>query len=319
MDFTALRYFCETANARSIRAASERLHVSPSAISRQIAKLEHELRAPIFDRRAQGMALTPAGEILQMKVEGMMREFDRVKSHVAALQDLRVGTVDVYGFQAAAGSIVAPVMNELHQRYPNIRFNFLASSTDETMEALANAAAEVGLVLNPPVRDTVQNVEIYRDNIVAVFGPKHPLAGRKAVALSEVAEFSMVMAVPSFGLRQQVERAFDRHGIRPNAFCVTNSISLMKDLASSGDQCTLLPRSAVVTEIAAGMLVTVPVRELAKDPMVFCVCLLKGRVLSPAAKVFVDAVMAHCHGPDALSGARGTTTTGRHQRPRAPP
>jgi DNA-binding transcriptional LysR family regulator len=56
-------------------AASERLHVSSSAISRQIAKLEHELRAPIFDRRAQGMALTPAGEILQLKVEGMMREF----------------------------------------------------------------------------------------------------------------------------------------------------------------------------------------------------------------------------------------------------
>jgi DNA-binding transcriptional LysR family regulator len=62
------------------------------------------------------LEVTPAGEILQMKVEGMMREFDRVKSHVAALQDLQVGTVDVYGFQAAAGGIVAPVMNELHRR-----------------------------------------------------------------------------------------------------------------------------------------------------------------------------------------------------------
>ena len=57
MDFTALRYFSATAHSRSIRAASDRLHVSPSAISRQIAKLEHELRAPIFDRRAQGMKL----------------------------------------------------------------------------------------------------------------------------------------------------------------------------------------------------------------------------------------------------------------------
>jgi DNA-binding transcriptional LysR family regulator len=319
MDFTALRYFCETANARSIRAASERLHVSPSAISRQIAKLEHELRAPIFDRRAQGMALTPAGEILQMKVEGMMREFDRVKSHVAALQDLQVGTVDVYGFQAAAGGIVAPVMNELHRLYPNIVFNFLASSTDETMEALNNASAEVGLVLNPPARDTVQNVEIYHDRIVAVFGPKHPLAGRKVVTLSEVAEFSIATGVPSFGVRQQVERAFDRHGIRRKVFCVTNSMPLIKELAGFGDQCALLPRSGVATEVAAGTLVTVPVRELANDPVVFCVCLLKGRALSPAAKVFVDAVIAHCHGPDALSGARGTTTTGRHQRPRAPP
>ena len=108
MDFTALRYFCETANSRSIRAASERLHISPSAISRQIAKLEYELRTPVFDRRSQGMALTAAGEILQTKVEGMMREFERVKSHVAALQNLQMGTVDIYGFQAAAESILMP-------------------------------------------------------------------------------------------------------------------------------------------------------------------------------------------------------------------
>jgi DNA-binding transcriptional LysR family regulator len=80
MDFTALRYFSETAHSRSIRAASERLHVSPSAISRRISKLEHKLRALIFDRRTQGMILTPAGEILQSKVEGVIREFSRVKS-----------------------------------------------------------------------------------------------------------------------------------------------------------------------------------------------------------------------------------------------
>src|SRR5271157_5655626 len=111
MDFNALRYFSETAHSRSIRAASERLHVSPSAISRQIAKLEHELGAPIFDRRAQGMALTPAGRVLQAKVDGMLRELDRVKSHVAALRALQLGSVDVYGFQAAADGIVAPVLN----------------------------------------------------------------------------------------------------------------------------------------------------------------------------------------------------------------
>src|ERR1700730_13797749 len=101
MDFTALPYFGETAHSRSIRAASERLHVSPSAISRQIAKLEHELRAPIFDRRAQGMTLTAAGEILQSRVEGMIREFARVKSYIADIQNLQSGTVDVYCFQTA--------------------------------------------------------------------------------------------------------------------------------------------------------------------------------------------------------------------------
>ena len=294
MDFTALRYFCETANSRSIRAASERLHISPSAISRQIAKLEYELRTPVFDRRSQGMALTAAGEILQTKVEGMMREFERVKSHVAALQNLQMGTVDIYGFQAAAESILMPVINDLHARYPDILFNFMASSTDETMEALVSGVAEVGLVLNPPTRDAIQNIEIFRDQIVAVFGPQHPLAGRQTVSLKEIARFPMILAIPSFGLRQQLERVFERHGIRPNVFCVTNAMGLMRDLAGVGNQCTLLPRSGVVGEVAAGTLVVAGVPELARNRTVFCICLVKGRVLSPAAKVFVEAVAVHC-------------------------
>src|SRR5271154_5239377 len=175
MDFTALRYFNETAHSRSIRAASERLHVSPSAISRQIAKLEHELRVPIFDRRAQGMTLTPAGEILQAKFEGMMREFTRVKSHIAALQDIQAGTVDVYCFQTAIESFVAPVIHRFHAQYPNVTFDIRMSSTDEAMEALIAGTAELALVLNAPVRDTITTMEIFRDRMVAAFSPAHPL------------------------------------------------------------------------------------------------------------------------------------------------
>ncbi len=294
MDFTALRYFCETANTRSIRAASERLHVAPSAISRQIAKLEHELRAPIFDRRAHGMTLTAAGEILQSKVEGMMREFARVTSHIAALQNLQSGTVDVYCFRTATETFVAPVLSKFYMRYPNVSFNITMSSTDETIEALTNRTAEIGLVVNPPVRDTILSTEIFRDTIVAAVAPNHPLAGCGTVSLREIAEFPLGLTEPSFGLRQQIDRAFDRYAIEPNVFCVTNSLSLVKGIARFDRQCTLLPRFAVENEVAEGILSTIAVKELMEDPMVFCVCVLNSRSVSPAAKVFVDAIVDFC-------------------------
>jgi DNA-binding transcriptional LysR family regulator len=294
MDFTALRYFSETANSRSIRAASERLHVSPSAISRQIAKLEHELRAPIFDRGAQGMRLTAAGEVLQSKVEGMMREFARTKSHIAALQNLQAGTVDVYSFQSAIEGFVTPVLYDYHKRYPNVLFNVITSSTDETIKALVIGVAEVGLVLNPPFRETILSTEIFRDTIVAAVSPNHPLASRKDVSLKELAPFPLVLAVPAFGLRQQVDKAFDRHGIDPNVFCVTNSMSLLKGIASFGHQYTLLPRSTVEKEAVEGVLCTIAVGEFADDPMVCCACVRESSSLSPAAKMFVDAIISYC-------------------------
>jgi DNA-binding transcriptional LysR family regulator len=294
MDFTALRYFSETANSRSIRAASERLHVSPSAISRQIAKLEHELRAPIFDRDAQGMRLTAAGELLQSRVEGMMREFARTKSHIAALQNLQAGTVDVYTFQAAIEGFITPVLGDYHRRYPNVVFNIITSSTDETMKALANGVAEIGLVLNPPARDTIVTIEIFRDTIVAAVAANHPLAGRKQASLKEIAPFPLILAVPAFGLRQQVDKAFDRSGITPKVFCVTNSMSLLKGIAGLDHQCTLVPRSTVQKEVSDGILSTIEVSEFVDDPMLCCGCVRKSGSLSPAAKVFLEAIISYC-------------------------
>jgi DNA-binding transcriptional LysR family regulator len=296
MDFTALRYFNETANSRSIRAASERLHVSPSAISRQIAKLEYELKAQIFDRRAQGMTLTPAGEILQSKVEGMIREFARVRSHIAALQHLQAGTVDVYCFQTAIESFIAPVLHGFHRQYPNVTFNVTMSSTDAAIEALVTGAAEIGLVVNPPARETIATTEVLRDALVVAVAPDHPLAERKILSLRELAPFPMVFTERSFGLRQQIDRMFDRHGIDPNVFCVTNSLNLVKAIAHLDRHCTLLPRFAMEHEIAAGTLRAIPVEEFALDPLMFCICVRSGRSLSPAAKVFVDAIIDFCRG-----------------------
>jgi DNA-binding transcriptional LysR family regulator len=294
MDFTALRYFSATAHSRSIRAASDRLHVSPSAISRQIAKLEHELRAPIFDRRAQGMKLTAAGEILLSKIDAVMREFSRVKSHIAALQDLQAGNVDVYCFQTAIESFVAPVLNRFYTQYPQVTFNVRMSSTDEAIEALITGAAEIGLILNAPDRDNITRMEVFRDRMVAAFSPAHPLAGRKILSLRDLEGFPFSLTEPSFGLRQQLDRVFAKHRFEPTTFCVTNSLALIKQVASFGQNCTLLPRFAVEQELTDGALKAAAVKEFAFDPLVFCICSLSDRSLSPAAKVFLDTVVAYC-------------------------
>jgi DNA-binding transcriptional LysR family regulator len=294
MDFTALRYFSATAHSRSIRAASEQLHVSPSAISRQIAKLEPELRAPIFDRRAQGMKLTAAGEILLSKIDGVMREFSRVKSHIAALQDLQAGNVDVYCFQTAIESFVVPVLNRFHTQYPDVTFNIRMSSTDEAMEALVAGRAEIGLVLNAPARDSITRLEVFRDGMVAAFSPAHPLAGRKTIGLRDLEGFPFALTEPSFGLRQQMDRVFAQHGFEPKSFCVTNSLVLVKEVASIGQHCTLLPKFAIEQELAKGTLKTAAVREFASEPLVFCICSLSDRSLSPAARVFLDTVVDYC-------------------------
>jgi len=240
------------------------------------------------------MVLTPAGEMLLARVEGMMREFERVKSHIAALQNLQVGTVDIYCGPAPIESFLAQALHQFQMRYPNVLFNVTMSSKDETIAALTNGTAEIGLVLNPPVRDTIACTELFRDKIVAAVAPTHPLAGRKAVSLQELTEFPFVLSERASGVRQQIDRTFDRHAINPNVFCVTNAVALLKALASLDRQCALVPRFVVHNEVKAGTVSVVPVKEFMKEPLLCCVCELNSRSLSPAAKAFVDAVVNFC-------------------------
>ena len=95
----ALKYFLEVAQAGSLSGASERLHVAVSAISRQIAKLEEEAGAPLFERAARGMVLSPAGQLLLAHARRTMLEAESVLQEIAAARgmarnEIRVAAVE---------------------------------------------------------------------------------------------------------------------------------------------------------------------------------------------------------------------------------
>jgi molybdate transport repressor ModE-like protein len=75
MNHVSLRYFVEVADCGSIRQAAQRLHVAPSAVSRQIANLEHDLQAELIERSPGGVTLTAAGALVAEQGRSMFRGF----------------------------------------------------------------------------------------------------------------------------------------------------------------------------------------------------------------------------------------------------
>lgn len=87
---TSMLYFREMARAGSLRRAAERLGIAPSAISRQIANLETELKVLLLDRRANRTTLTSAGELVFAHAEAALQESDTLR---AALQEVSNGNL----------------------------------------------------------------------------------------------------------------------------------------------------------------------------------------------------------------------------------
>jgi DNA-binding transcriptional LysR family regulator len=75
---------------------ADRLHVAPSAVSRQIAQLDRELDAILFERSKLGVQLTPAGEVTARQSHGMFRDLDRARAGIDELRGLSHGEGSVW-------------------------------------------------------------------------------------------------------------------------------------------------------------------------------------------------------------------------------
>ena len=98
MDITRLRTLRELARCRTMAAAAESLHLTPSAVSQQVSQLEREADMALIERRGRGVVLTPAGERLVAHAERILMVLDEARSELALLRGEIAGELRVAAF-----------------------------------------------------------------------------------------------------------------------------------------------------------------------------------------------------------------------------
>lgn len=125
MDWDKLRIFHAVADAGSLTHAGETLHLSQSAVSRQIRALEESLNATLFHRHARGLILTEQGELLFDATSSMIRRLDTAEARIRdskeeAFGELRVTTTTGFGTLW-----LAPRLPALYEKYPELKIDLM--------------------------------------------------------------------------------------------------------------------------------------------------------------------------------------------------
>ncbi|MGN6665672.1 MAG: LysR family transcriptional regulator [Trinickia sp.] len=188
MELRHLRYFIAVAELRSVRSASEQLHVTQPAISRQIQDLEHTIGAALFERTPRGLILTAAGEAYLREARDILSRVDaanRLARHIASglRGRLRVGFVE----NAAWSGIVSSALREFEQAVPQVALELQPMNTPEQLEAIAAGRLDGGFCYRVGVLpEGIASVPVLEQNVLLAVPEAWPLGKAGAVSATDL-------------------------------------------------------------------------------------------------------------------------------------
>jgi DNA-binding transcriptional LysR family regulator len=147
MDWDKLRIFHAVADAGSLTHAGDTLHLSQSAVSRQIRGLEESLNVTLFHRHARGLILTEQGELLFDATKAMTRRLDTAAARIKDSEDEVFGELRVTTTIGFGTLWLAPRMGQLYKHYPNLRIDLML---EERVLDLPMREADIAIRMKEP-------------------------------------------------------------------------------------------------------------------------------------------------------------------------
>ena len=194
MELRHLRYFIAVAELKGFSHASRQLYVAQSAISEQIADLEHELGVALLSRSRRQVTLTEQGEVFLEEAKRIIASADHAVEMVRRSARGEIGTLRIGFFTNGVGEFFSNLIREFRLRHPDVRLTLFEMAALQQMEALANDKIDVAFTrpLDRRFEDQLEAEVLFEEPIVAVLPRGHPLTAGP-VQLSALASEPFVL------------------------------------------------------------------------------------------------------------------------------
>ncbi len=261
MDLYQLETFLAVAEEKSFSRAAQRLHRTQSAVSQTIARLEEELGEVLFDRSSRDGNLTDAGRLLIKYAEELLNLRSEARDALVELRQLHHGKLVIAANEFTALCLL-PILNEFHRLHPTIKIQVQRALASQIPGQVIHHNVEFGILSFRPDDPALASTVFYRDELVFVVYPQHPLASARKVSIRDLGAESFVAHNVFSPYRVKVIDAFKSHKTVLHMNLELPTMDSIKQFVAMGNGVALLPRITVDAELKRGELVEVPVPEL---------------------------------------------------------
>ncbi|NCE87673.1 transcriptional regulator CynR [Pseudomonas sp. Q1] len=236
-----IQYFLAVAQHAGFTKAAEALHVSQPALSQQIRQLEESLGAQLFDRSGRKTRLTDAGEVYQRYALRAAQELQQGQRAIHDVGDLSRGSLRIAFTPTFTTYLVGPLMEAFHRRYPNITLSLHEVAQEALERQLLADELDVGIAFDEVHAQDIEATPLLVETLALVVGCQHPLAGERTIGLPALNAESLILLSQAFATREQIDRYFNQHGIRPRVVMEANVIGALIEGVRRTTLSTLLP------------------------------------------------------------------------------
>ncbi len=288
MHIETLKTFCDLIETGSFSKAAALNFVSQSAVSQQVKSLERRFDQRLIERgrAAHGVTPTEAGKIFYAECKEILERFHALEERLRAKSATISGSVKVATVYSIGLHELPPYVKQFIRAYPQVKVHIEYSRTDKVYEACLNNTIDFGVVALPLRRPNLAVIPFRDDKLVIVCSPEHKLARRRRVSVAALAREDFIAFERDIPTRKTIDRILKRHKVEVNRVMEFDNIETIKRSVEAGVGLSILPETAVASEVRNKQLVTLNFTEGVFTRSIGVIH-RKGKVFSAAAREFV--------------------------------
>jgi LysR family transcriptional regulator, low CO2-responsive transcriptional regulator len=279
-----IRIFASAAAHLSFARAAEELHLSPPAVSIQIAQLEREARVPLFERLGRRLYLTAAGSALLRASTAILGQLRSVEEELAALRGVEGGLLNV-GVISAGDFFLPGLLAEFCARHRGVQVALSVCNREELIRRLDHNLVDLAVMAQRPEGEDFAAAAFAAHPVVIVAAPRHPLAGARGVALSALAREPFIAREHGSLTRSVMDETLRRARLKPAIAIEAASNETIKQAVAAGFGLAFMSTHAIGLEVQARRLAVLDIAELPVRRTWFAVH-RRGKQLPAVARAF---------------------------------
>ncbi len=199
-----IAYFLAIAREQSITKAAIALHVTQPTLSKQMMELEKQLGCRLFVRGKKQITLTEEGHYFRRRGQEMLELMASTEASLRSSEQFISGEINLGCGETVHMGYIASMFARLHMLYPEIRLNLYSANTEAVLERMDRGLVDIGLLLNPPVSEKYECLDIGCMDRFGLLMPKeHPDAQREVVSMEDLKRFPLIVSTQTFSRYEQ--------------------------------------------------------------------------------------------------------------------